>query len=87
MSEERLFGDTPRDVERVLVAGYRRMSSVRKMERIRDLNWSLQRLALSELHERYPSDDDRALRLRLAARSFDRQTMIASFDWDPAEHG
>lgn len=83
----RLFDDTPIEVERILVDGYRRMSAARKVARVRDLDWTLQQLALADLRVRHPADDDRTLRLRLAARRFDRQTMIAAFGWDPAAGG
>jgi len=87
VTELRLFDDTPIEVERILVEGYRQMSAARKVARVRDLNWTLQRLALADLKARHPNDDDRTLRLRLAARRFDRQTMIAAFGWDPETDG
>jgi hypothetical protein len=83
----RLFDDTPLEVERILVDGYRRMSAARKVARIRDLNWTLQQFALADLRARHPDDDDITLRLRLAARRFDRPTMIAAFGWDPDASG
>ena len=86
MSELRLFEDTPLEVERILVEGYRAMSAAQKIARVRDLNWTLQRLALAELRTRFPLDEPSTLHLRLAARTFDRGTMIAAFGWDPAAH-
>ena len=87
MSELVLFEDTPPEVERVLIDGYRRMSAARKIARVRDLNWTLQQLALAELRARFPDAEERTLRLRLAARSLDRSTMIAAFGWDPKADG
>ena len=87
MSELVLFEDTPLEVERILVDGYRHMSAARKIARVRDLNWTLQQLALAELRARFPVDDERTLRLRLAARSLDREVMIAAFGWDPEADG
>ena len=83
----RLFDDTPLDVEAILVDGYRRMSAARKIARVRDLNFTLQQFALADLRVRHPDDDERTLRLRLAARRFDRPTMIAAFGWDPEADG
>jgi hypothetical protein len=83
----RLFDDTPLEVERILVEGYRRMSPARKIARVRDLNWTLQQFALAELHARHPDDDEKTLRLRLAARKFERETMMAAFGWDPEAGG
>jgi len=85
--DQPLFQDTSPEAERVLIEGYRRMSAARKFRRIRDLNWTLQELALSELRSRFPQDEERTLRLRLAARRFDRETMIAAFGWDPQTDG
>ena len=87
MSAFRLFEDTPLEVERVLLDGYRRMSTARKISRVRDLNWTLQTLAIAQLRALHPGDDERTLRLRLAARGFDRKTMIAAFGWDPDTDG
>lgn len=82
-----LFDDTSPEAERVLVEGYRRMSPARKFGRVRDLNWTLQQLALADLRARFPGDDERTIRLRLASRTLDRATMIAAFGWDPDEYG
>ena len=87
MSELRLFEDTPLEVERILVDGYRRMTPARKVARVRDLNWTLQELALAQLRVLHPGDAEHVLRLRLAARSLDRATMIAAFGWDPESDG
>lgn len=87
VSELPLFDDTPLEVEKILLEGYRRMSPSRKIARVRDLNWTLQRLALAELRALHPEDDERTLRLRLAARTFDRETMLAAFGWDPDSDG
>ncbi len=87
MSEQPLFDDTSAEAEAVLIEGYRRMTPEQKFNRIRDLNWTLQELALSELRVRHPDDDERTLRLRFAARKYDRATMIAAFGWDPLVDG
>ena len=86
MGRRLLFEDTPADVEAVLVDGYRAMSPARKWDRVRDLNWTLQQAALAELRARHPGESEQTLRLRLAARKFDRETMVRAFGWDPAEH-
>ena len=87
MPEQPLFDDTPLEVERILVDGFRRMSDARKIQRVRELNWTLQELALAELRAQHPRDDERLLRLRLAARKYDSATMIAAFGWDPERNG
>lgn len=80
--------DTDSAVEAVLIAGYRRMSPAQKLERVADLNRSLRALALAGIHQRFGPDlSDRERRLRLAALSIDRDTMVRAFGWDPETHG
>lgn len=80
--------DTSRDVQRVLVEGYRQMSPREKLQRVRSLNRSVRTLALAGVRQRFGRDlPEREEQLRLAALSIDRQTMIAAFDWDPQERG
>ena len=87
MARVALFEDTSPAAEQVLLDGYRRMTPARKIARIRDLNWTLQHLALADLRRRFPDDDEQTLRLRLASRRFDRETMVAAFGWDPQTSG
>lgn len=80
--------DTPRELERLIVEGYRRMTPIEKLERVTQLNRSTRTLALAGIRQRYRSDlSEREARLRLAALSIDRETMIEAFGWDPDEHG
>ena len=80
--------DTTKDVERVLVEGYRQMTPREKLQRVSQLNRSVRTLALAGIRQRFGHDlSEREERLRLAALSIDRQTMIEAFDWDPHEHG
>jgi hypothetical protein len=44
-------------------------------------------LALDNIRERFPGASEREVWLRLAARQYDRETMIRVFAWDPAAHG
>ncbi len=80
--------DTPREVENLLIEGYRRMTPQEKLDRVIQLNRSLRTLALAGIHQRHGDDlSERQLRLHFAALSIDRQTMIDAFGWDPEEHG
>ena len=80
--------DTPKEIERLLVHGYRRMTPGEKLERVNQLNRSLRTLALAGIRQRFGGDlSETELQLRLAALSIDRQTMIDAFGWDPDEHG
>lgn len=80
--------DTAPEVEELLVEAYRRMSPKEKVARVADLNRTVRALALAGIRDRYgeglsPEEE----RLRLAALTLDRDTMIRAFGWDPAEHG
>ncbi len=80
--------DTPAQIVEILVQGYRRMSPLKKLERVAELNRSIRTLAIAGIRQRYGSDiSPREERLRLAALSIDRATMIRAFGWDPEEHG
>jgi hypothetical protein len=83
-----IFMDTHPDVEERLVQGYRSMSPQEKLQRVVSLNRALDELAQARLRERYGENpSERDIRLRLAARYLDRETMIKVFHWDPDEHG
>ena len=80
--------DTPREVEGLIVDGYRRMTPREKLARVSQLNRSIRALALAGIRQRYGTDlSEREVWLRLAALSIDRETMIQAFGWDPDEHG
>jgi hypothetical protein len=80
--------DTPREVEALIIQGYRRMTPQEKLRRVDQLNRSVRALALAGIRQRYGIDlSEREQRLRLAALSIDRETMLRAFDWDPDEHG
>ncbi len=86
--EERLFSDTPLEIERVLLAGYRRMTPQEKFQRIRELNLAGQALAAERIRRQYGRElPERELLLRLASLRLDRATMIKVFGWDPEEKG
>jgi hypothetical protein len=80
--------DTPPEVEEILVQGYRRMTPGQRLERVADLNRAVRQLALAGIRQRHGSDlPAEEAKLRLAALSIDRETMIRAFGWDPDEHG
>lgn len=82
-----LPNDTHPEAERVLVAGYRRMSGAQKLAQVNALSVAVQQLALLDIRRRHPNADDRELRLRLASRSLDAATMRKAFGWDPDTAG
>ncbi|MEW6753799.1 MAG: hypothetical protein AB1505_22880 [Candidatus Latescibacterota bacterium] len=83
-----LQADTPLEVERLLVEGYRAMSPRQKLERVVAMNQALVTLARARLRAQYGPDlPEREVRLRLGALWLDRDTMVRVFGWDPQERG
>ena len=80
--------DTPLEVEHLIVQGYRRMTTKEKLERVSALNRTVRTLAIAGIHQRYGDRiPEKEVRLRLAALSIDRGTMIQAFGWDPDANG
>jgi hypothetical protein len=82
-----LVSDTSPEVERLLIEGYRRMSSVEKARRLRALTVAAQRLALARLRAQYGDRPERELRLRLASLWLPQDLMVAAFGWNPETEG
>lgn len=82
-----LSEDTPADVERILIEGYRKMTPEQKLERVFGLRAALQELTAAVIRQQRPDADERELRLRVASRSIPRELMVAAFGWDPEVEG
>lgn len=79
--------DTPVEVERILLEGFRRMSPSDKLRRVCQLNRVVRGLAAARIRSQFGHDiSERELKLRLAALRLDRRTMIDAFHWDPEEN-
>lgn len=74
-------------IEKIVVEGYRKMTSWEKMKRVSELNKAVQQLALSRIRKQYGDIPEREQKLRLASLWIDRDTMIRVFDWDPKIKG
>jgi hypothetical protein len=79
--------DTRPEVERMLIAAYRRMTPSEKLARVVEMTRAVQQMALARLRTTYPDADDRELQLRLGALWLDRETMVRVFGWDPDVQG
>lgn len=80
--------DTAPEVEELLVEGYRRMSAREKVARVADLNRTVRALARAGIRERHGSDlTPEEERIRLAALTLDRETLLRVCGWDSDEHG
>lgn len=81
------ISDTPRHIQEILTAGYRRMSPQKKLKRVSELTKAVQQLALARIRRQYGKLSEREQRLRLASLWLDRETMIKVFNWDPSVEG
>jgi hypothetical protein len=80
--------DTPPEIEKILIEGYRRMSPLEKLRRVIALGETAEAMAAARIRSQYgPEISERELRLRLAALQLDREIMIRVFDWDPETRG
>jgi hypothetical protein len=79
--------DTPPKIQRMLIAGYRKMSAQQKLDCVVELTKAVQQLALARIRKQYGEISEREQRLRLAALWLDRDTMIRVFQWDPRREG
>ncbi|REJ74563.1 MAG: hypothetical protein DWQ36_20925 [Acidobacteria bacterium] len=79
--------DTDPEIERRQIEGYRRMTSIEKMQRVIDLNRTVETMARARIVATYQPSSEREIELRLASLHIDRETMIAAFGWDPAAQG
>ena len=82
-----LSDDTDPVIEEFLIAGYRRMSTAEKLERVRELTRAVQQLALMDIRRRHPEADEREQALRLASRWIEPELMLRAFGWDVREKG
>ncbi|MCL0094097.1 hypothetical protein M1O53_03860 [Dehalococcoidia bacterium] len=79
--------DTPPQIQKELIQGYRKMTPRQKMQRVNELNRTVQQLALLRIRKQYGDISEREQMLRLAALWLDRETMTKVFDWDPDKEG
>ena len=81
------MNDTDPKIEALLIEGYRKMSPMQKLERVRALTRAVQELALLDVRRRHPNADAREQALRVASRWIDPDLMVRAFDWDVREAG
>ena len=79
--------DTPPEIQKIIIEGYRKMSPQQKIQRVSELNKGVQQFALARIQKEYGEISDHEKRLRLASLWLDRETMVQVFDWDPKEKG
>jgi hypothetical protein len=79
--------DTPPEVERILIEGYRKMPAWKKLQQVCELNDLVRQLALNDIRRRHPQADERELKLRLASRWIEPELMLKAFGWDVEKEG
>ena len=82
-----MISDTSKAAEEIVVRGYRQMPAQKKLKQVIALTQAVQKMALTRLRLQYPGMSERVEKLRLASLWLPRETMIASFNWDPAREG
>ena len=79
--------DTDVATDRRMFELYRDMSVEAKLEHMGALGRLAEEVALAGVRTRYPEATEHELRLRLASRWIDRETMIRVYGWDPDAQG
>ena len=76
---ERIFSDTPKEVEDLLIDIYRRMPAWRKIELVEDANRTARQLAWAGLRSRHPDESDARLRRRLLDLVLGEEVALAAY--------
>ena len=79
--------DTPPEIQKILIQGYRKMSPLDKMRRVSELNRSIQQMALARIRREYGDITEDEEKLRLASLWLDKNLMIKAFGWNPQQEG
>ena len=87
MDKEPLFRDTDEDAERLLVELARATPVWKKFQQVANATEACRAFAMAGIRSRYPDASEREIKLRLAALSLDRETMIRVYGWDPEIKG
>ena len=79
----RLFGaDTSPEVERFLLAAYRRMSGAERIARVRALNQATIALSLANIRQQHPDAGEREVLLHLAVRRYGADFVRDRLGWE-----
>jgi hypothetical protein len=79
--------DTPPEIEKIMIEGYRKMSAAKKLRIMQDLIQTAYLLALGDVRRKHPGAEPRELMLRLASRRVEPELMRKAFGWDPDTEG
>lgn len=79
--------DTHPTADALLLEGYRKMTPMQKIERVRALTSAVQELALMDIRRRHPEADPVEQALRLASRWIEPELMLRAFGWNTQKAG
>ena len=80
-----LPSDTAPEVERMLLARWRAMTTDEKARLVDQLTRDSEAMALAGIRARHPDADPEELRMRLGALRIGRRLMVEVYGWDPGE--
>jgi hypothetical protein len=85
--EERIFADTPLEIEAILIKRYRAMSPIEKLGLVAEMIGYARELGRLGIKRDHPEASEQEVTMRLASRFLDRETMIRVYGWDPELEG
>src|SRR5579884_229146 len=80
------FSDTDPRAFEVMIESLRAKTPEERMALAFELTSRALRASEAGVRMLYPNADEHEVKMRAAARRYDRETMIRAFGWDPAEH-
>ncbi len=84
---DNMIMDTDPKIRKIIIEGYRKMAPLQKLQRVTELNKSIQQIALARILKQYGNIDEREQKLRLASLWINRDIMVNVFNWDPKIKG
>ena len=76
-----------REEDELLFEGLRHMDGAERVRRMCELMEADRSIAMARARQEYPGASEQEVRMRVASRTFDRETMIKAWGWDPALAG
>jgi hypothetical protein len=87
MGGERVFSDTDKEAERLLIELARAIPAWKKFQQVANATEAIRAFAKAGILRRNPDASEEELKLRLASLALDRETMIRVYGWDPEVKG
>jgi len=84
---DNMIMDTDPKIRKIIIEGYRKMTPQQKLQRVTELNKSIQQIALSRILKQYGNISEREQILRLASLWIDQDIMVNVFNWNPEIKG